>query len=84
MPKHRASAGKWRPPPLIFLLATSLQGEVNLFRPLLFPLHSNRSMRVLINFLYEVVIAVNREVGEGSSAGLKIDAGLQRTFQSSV
>lgn len=42
-------------------------------------------MGVLINFLYEVVKAVSREVGEGGErrAGLKIDARLQRTFQPS-
>lgn len=41
-------------------------------------------MGVLINFLYEVVKAVSREVGEGERmAGLKIDARLRRTFQSS-
>lgn len=85
MPKRRASAGKWSALPLIFLLAASLQGEGNLFQPLLFPLHNNHSMGVLINFLYEVVKAVNREVGaKGSVARLKIDAGLQRPFQSSA
>lgn len=75
MPKSRAL-------PLISPLATSPRGEVNLFQPLFFPLHNNHSLGVLINFLYEVVKAVNRE--GGGITELKIDAGLLRTFQSSV
>lgn len=46
----------------------SLQGEANQFQPRLFPLHDNRSLGVLITFLYEVVMAVNRGLGEGMAA----------------
>ena len=83
--KHPKTGKSWHTPGLkssTFLVAITPQGEVNLFQPLLFPLHNTTHSGSLINFFF-LWGGESCKQGKGKkNDGLKIDSELLGTFQS--